>query len=105
MLSGTYAKKGQSMSAGVTSGMKAGIANNVLSNIYAECRKRRQIGQSRSCQNSPKSHLGCCHLFATSSAFTAKQPRDPRHKQAENGAANHSCHSETSVKLIVTKLS
>jgi len=51
-----------------------------------------------------KSNLGCCHLLAISSAFTAKQPRGPHRKQKEMGASDKSFHSEKIVKLIIAKL-
>jgi len=59
-------RKGQVISAGVSGPMKAGIAKNVLSDIYDDCRKRRQIGQRRRCRKTAKIHAGCCHLLTTS---------------------------------------
>jgi len=51
-------EKEQFILAGVTSGMKAGIAKKVLSNIYDGCRKRRQIVSMSNLSNWRKKQFG-----------------------------------------------
>ena len=58
-----------------------------LKNVRKHCRYKRTV------------HARCCRWLPSAQHSLRKQPRGPRHKQAEMGSADHSWHSRRSTEI------